>query len=244
MTLSREARLNALNTATRARLCEVMEAASSDDGVAVIVLTGAGERAFCAGQDLNESAALSAEAGEAWMATWSRFFESVSSCTKPIVAAVNGVAAGAGLQLALMADLRIAVPEARLLMAEVNVGLPAIVGAYLLNLHLGQSRMRELVLTGRAMSAEEALTAGVVHRIVPRAGLADAAMGVAQDLADKPPTARRLTLGNLRLALRAGLAEAEAAAESYQTRAIATGEPQAAMAGFLNRRDREATQRS
>lgn len=234
--------MNALDAAMRARLCDILDTASADEATAAVVLTGAGDRAFCAGQDLHESAALAADAGEAWMATWKRFFESVSTCSKPIVAAVNGVAAGAGLQLALMADMRIAVPGARLLMAEANVGLPAIVGSYLLDLHLGQSRMRELVLTGRTMSAEEAHAAGLVHRIVSRDALAGEAMTMARELAAKPPTALRLTLGNLRGALRSGLAEAEAAAGDYQTRAIATGEPQAAMAGFLKTRHARAAE--
>jgi enoyl-CoA hydratase len=73
-----------------------------------IVITGAGDRAFCAGQDLTESAVLAAGAGPEWMAGWRRYFEAVSSCPIPIVAAINGVAAGAGLETALMADIRIA----------------------------------------------------------------------------------------------------------------------------------------
>lgn len=245
VTLNRPDRLNALDADMRARLCSILSEASGDGRVGAVVLTGAGERAFCAGQDLNESAALSGTAGAGWMHTWRDFFEGVSACRKPLVAAINGVAAGAGLQLALLADIRMAVPDARLLMAEVNVGLPAIVGSCLLTQHLGHSRASELVLTGRPVPASEARRWGLVHDLIAPKDLLSRASEAAQELADKPPVAMRLTLGNLRRALRAELAETEQAAQSYQTEAIATGEPQEAMARFLSARastqEREST---
>jgi enoyl-CoA hydratase/carnithine racemase len=235
VTLDRPERLNALNAELRTSLCDLLIGASEDRRVLAIVITGAGQRAFCAGQDLTESAALAASAGPEWMAGWRRYFDAVSSCQKPIVAAINGVAAGAGLQTALMADLRVAVPTARLLMAEVDVGLPAIVGAYLLSVHLGMSRAVDLVLSGRTVLAEQANRWGLVHGLAEPGELAVRAEAMARNLAGKPPNAMRLTLGNLRSALRLGLAEAEGAAERYQSEAIATGSPQVAMERFLAR---------
>jgi enoyl-CoA hydratase/carnithine racemase len=235
ITLDRPERLNALNSELRTALCGQLLGAAEDRQIRAIVITGAGDRAFCAGQDLTESASLSAGAGPEWMAGWRRYFETVSSCPIPIVAAINGVAAGAGLQTALVADIRIAVPKARLLMAEVNVGLPAIVGAYLLSIHLGLSRAVDLVLSGRTVLAEEAHQWGLVHELAEPDRLAARADAIARGLAAKPPHAMRLTLGNLRHALRRGLADAEAAAERYQSDAIATGSPQQAMERFLAR---------
>ena len=231
--LDRPQRLNALDGALRLGIAETMHEASSDDSLGAIVITGRGDRAFCAGQDLNESAELQAEAAPAWMETWKRFFTGISGCTKPIVAAVNGTAAGAGLQLMLMADVRLAVPGARLLMAEVNVGLPAIAGSCLLDIHLGQSRMRDLVLSGDAFTAEQAKSWGLVQEICPREALSTRAREMATVLAGKPPLAMKLTVGFLRNRLRERLAEAERAAAAYQSEAIASGQPQRAMQQFL-----------
>jgi enoyl-CoA hydratase/carnithine racemase len=120
-------------------------------------------------------------------------------------------------------------------MAEVNVGLPAIVGAYLLSIHLGLSRAVDLVLSGRTVLAEQAHQWGLVHALAEPEQLPARADAMARSLADKPPTAMRLTLANLRRALRQGLADAEVAAARYQSEAIATGSPQMAMERFLAR---------
>src|SRR5690606_7535635 len=100
-------------------------------------------------QDLNESAALSPDAGAEWMLGWKAYFEALSVCEKPVIAAVNGVTAGAGLETALLSDIRLATPDARFVMAEINIGLPAIVGGCLLTVHLGHSASVELTLSGR-----------------------------------------------------------------------------------------------
>lgn len=241
VTLDRPQRLNALDAGARALIVDGLESASESNEVRAVVITGRGDRAFCAGQDLNESSALAPDAGEDWMDTWRRFFSGVSDCRKPIVAAINGVAAGAGLQLALMAHLRLAVPAARMLMAEVNVGLPAIAGSCLLDAHLGQSRMRELVLTGRAFTADEAAAWGLVHELCGPDQLVSRAQAAAEMLAAKPPVAMALNLSFFRDLLRARLSEAEEKAAVYQSEAIATGEPQVAMQQFLAARDARVT---
>lgn len=114
--LNRPARLNALDAPLRRSVCDILDQVASDDTIRVVVLTGSGERAFCAGQDLSESAGLAEGAGPEWMAGWRAYFHAFARFPKPIVAAINGVAAGAGLQTALLADIRIAVPAARLVM--------------------------------------------------------------------------------------------------------------------------------
>lgn len=237
ITLERPRRLNALDADARTRIVDGLKFASECKEVRAVVIMGRGDHAFCAGQDLNESSTLAPDAGENWMDTWRRFFSGVTDCRKPIVAAINGVAAGAGLQLALMAHLRVAVPAARLLMAEVNVGLPAIAGSCLLDVHLGQSRMRELVLTGRTFTADEAADWGLVHELCEPDQLLSRAQAAAEMLADKPPVAMALNLSFFRDLLRARLSDAEEKAAIYQSEAIATGEPQVAMQQFLVRRN-------
>ncbi len=241
LVLNRPDRLNALDTGLRRRVADALNEASDDGDVRALVLTGAGERAFCAGQDLQESAEIDPAAGRHWMASWKAYFQALCACKKPIVVALNGVAAGAGLQTALLGDLRIGVAQARLIMAEVDVGLPAITGSFLLTQHLGASRAMELLLSGRAMPAEEARAVGLLSEIVAPDLMAGRARELAQELAAKPPCAMRLTLANLRRSIAEGMEEAEDAAVAYQSEAVATGEPQKVMAAFLaRRRDRAA----
>jgi enoyl-CoA hydratase/carnithine racemase len=228
--------LNALDTVARFAVVEGLDDCACDPGIAVLIMTGAGERGYCAGQDVNESAALGPEDGPRWMESWKAYFRALSSFPKPIVHAVNGVAAGAGLETVLIGDVRVAVPHARFIMAEVDIGLPAIVGSHLLKVHLGLSRMSELVLTGRTVGAEEALHIGVVHEIVGPDQLLERARERAGELAAKPPNALSLNVRLFREEFRRGLEIAEGKAGAYQSVAIATGEPQQAMAKFLNRR--------
>jgi enoyl-CoA hydratase/carnithine racemase len=218
LTLNRPERLNALDTPARRALAAHLAEAQAADTVRALILTGAGERAFCAGQDLHEGAGLQDQDAAAWMASWKGYFAALSRFTKPIVVAVNG---------------RLAAPSARFIMAEVDVGLPAITGGHLLQLHLGLSRAVELVLSGRAVAAAEAQRIGLVNEVVPADRLIDRALAVAGSLADKPPVAMRLNLERFRALLRADLEEAEDAAVAYQSEAVATGEPQRAMEAFL-----------
>ena len=236
LTLNRPERLNALDTVLRQLLAEALATAQREESVRAIMIAGAGPRAFCAGQDLNESSALAPADAARWMASWKSYFEALSSFNKPLVAAINGVAAGAGFQTALLCDYRLAVPAARFIMAEIDVGLPCIVGGHLLSIHLGQSRATEIVLSGRGIDSSEARQIGLLHEIVEPGDLGSRALAAAERLAAKPPVAMRLNLTRFRGLLRAGLTEAEDASALYQAEAVATGEPQRVMAAFLNKR--------
>lgn len=233
LAFDRPASLNALDTTARRAIVAALAALAADSAIGAAIFTGTGERAFCAGQDVRESEALGPGDGARWMESWTAYFSAVSSFPKPVIHAINGVAAGAGFETALIGDMRLAVPHARFIMAEIDIGLPAIVGGFLLKTQLGLSRATEMVLSGRTMHAEEARHAGIVHEIVAPADLLARAKARARELAAKPPKALALTLQNFRRQLRQGLADAEAASEVYQAEAIRTGEPQQAMARFL-----------
>jgi enoyl-CoA hydratase/carnithine racemase len=235
-TLDRPQALNALDTALRVALAEAFAVAARDDRVACVIMTGAGERGFCAGQDVKESAALGRDAGPRFMESWKAYFRALSTFPKPIVQAINGVAAGGGFETVLMGDAKLCVPDARFIMAEVDIGLPAVVGGFLLQTQLGLSRATEMTLSGRTMYAEEARHVGLVQEIAPRAQLLARARARAAELAAKPPVARALTLAKFRENFRRGLAVAETASTAYQTEALATGEPQRVMQLFLEKR--------
>jgi enoyl-CoA hydratase len=236
--LERPERLNALSTALRLALVDAMSRAAKDDTVRAVLLTGAGDRGFCAGQDIKESSTLqSSDTGE-WMETWDSFFQGFLTFPKPIVSAVNGVAAGGGLDLALFGDVRVAVTDARFIMAEIDIGLPVICGSFLLAQDVFWSRALGIVLTGQTVSAAEALRIGMVHEVVERAHLLPRAFERAGELAAKPPVAMRLTVQRLRQMRLDALNAHDVfqAMPRYHGEAIASGEPQRVMEKFLTRK--------
>lgn len=236
LTLNRPEVLNALNAATRAEIRSALEEFSADDGLGALLLTGAGERAFCAGQDLAESRDFSGDRPERWIDEFDSLYTAFRSLEKPAVAAIQGWATGAGFQLALLCDVRIGTPEARFAMTEVDVGIPCITGQFLLEQVIGRGRAGELTLTTRRISAEQAVQLGVLSRLVPRDSLLDEALVAARELAAKPRVAVAIQKRHLRsLSEPAYQATIEAARRAH-AEAFASGEPQRLMVEFLARR--------
>lgn len=157
--------LNAFNQAQRRAMTEALRAAERDDTVRVVVITGEG-KAFCAGQDQNESAAMDAAASARRVEEFIELYRVIRAMRKPIIARLNGVAAGSGLQIALLADLRIAAESARIGMTELNVGSTPITGSALLWKIAGEAATKRLVLLSEIVSAREALALDVVHEVV------------------------------------------------------------------------------
>lgn len=156
--------MNAFDRAQRQRLDAALRALDADDAVRVLVLTGRG-RAFCAGQDQQESAAMDAAASSQRIDDYMALYRTLRALRKPIVARVNGVAAGAGLQIALMCDLRIASTAARMGMTELKIGSVAVTGSFLLQAHIGESMMRRLVLLAEVLDAQQSLALGLLHEV-------------------------------------------------------------------------------
>lgn len=242
ITINRPARLNALTEQTRAELIGALQELTSDAGTRAVVLTGAGDRAFAAGQDLAEAQQFGPERIETWIIEWTRLYDAILSCPHPVIAAVNGYAVGAAFQMALMCDLRLAAENARFGMPEIDDAIPCITGTWTLYDVVGRSRTAELILTGRQLDAEEALVWGIVHRIVPNDQLMNVALDQARILAAKPATAMRLNKQWLRKLMMTNLAETTAFAKRAHAEAFGSGEPRQAMANFLaKRREGRAT---
>lgn len=195
VTLNRPAVLNALNRQTIADLRASMLAFQADDGVRSVVLTGAGEKAFVAGADINELAVLSPAEGKEHAAAGQRVFDLIETLGKPVVAAVNGFALGGGCELAMACTLRVAADTARFGQPEVNLGLtPGYAGSQRLPRLVGRGRALEMLLTGDMMSAARAHEIGLVNRVVPAADLLVEARKLAAALAAKAPLAVRYIL--------------------------------------------------
>ena len=196
LTLDRAEKLNAVNDALATSLSSAVAAAAAEDGVRVVVITGAG-RAFCAGLDLSEPPTLpTATRVErldpyAWVGTWVR---TILSCEKPVIAAVNGPAAGAGFGLALACDVRIVAESARMTAGYVRRGLSPDAGvSWLLPRHVGLSRASDILLTGRDVDAAEAERIGIAAQVFPDAAFAEGVREHAARLAAGPPIAQALT---------------------------------------------------
>lgn len=238
VTLNRPEALNAVNTELRDAFIEAMRAQNADEAVRSVVITGAGPRAFSAGFDLDESARMTAEAVEPSLRILRNFYQAVRDMNKPTVAALNGVAAGAGFQVALHSDMRVAHPEVRMTQPELNAGLPSIIGSMIMREVLGLSRTAEMALSCRQADAEECLSLGLVNEIVERDRVLPRAIELAEQLAAMPPVAVRLTKARVREITQQAYDDAIEAAIVYQRQAYEAGEPQAAAEAFMARRRR------
>ena len=187
ITLNRPDRLNSF---TRAMHAELREALGDASGARVIVITGAG-RGFCAGQDLNDRAVASGEAvdlGETVEVSWNPLVHLLADFPQPIIARVNGVAAGAGASLALACDLVIAARSAKFIQSFAAIGLvPDTGGSWHLTRHLGQARALGLALTGEPLPAQQAADWGLIWKCVDDEQLDATVDAVAEKLAAMPP---------------------------------------------------------
>jgi enoyl-CoA hydratase/carnithine racemase len=176
-------RMNAFTREMRAAIGRMLATIDGDAALAGAVITGAGE-AFCAGQDFNESRRWGPDVP--WVEEFEDFFRAILSFSKPLVAAVNGVAAGGGFQMALVCDRRVGHAQTRMGQTEVRWGLASVTGTWLLQRSVGDIRARELALSGRVMEAEELQRIGLLDRLVPREEVLAAAVARWRQLAESP----------------------------------------------------------
>jgi enoyl-CoA hydratase len=195
LTFNRPKVLNALDAATLRELDAAFDALAADDGVKAVVLTGAGEKSFVAGADINELAVLTPAQGKEHARHGQRIFDRIEHLGKPVIAAINGFALGGGCELALACTLRIAADTARLGQPEINLGIiPGYGGSQRLPRLVGKGRALEILLSGDMVTAQRAYEIGLVNRVVPGAELMTAARAQAQALAAKAPIATRYIL--------------------------------------------------
>ena len=195
VTVNRPDKLNALNSATETELQAAFLALRDDPDVAGIVVTGAGQKAFVAGADIGELSGLGATQGKEFAFQGQTTFTRIAQCPKPVIAAVNGYALGGGCELAIACHLRVASEGARFGLPEVQLGLiPGHGGTQRLARLIGTGRALEMVLTGRMVTAEEALGWGLVNAITPPDGLLEAARERLGQILDKGPLAVQYAL--------------------------------------------------
>jgi enoyl-CoA hydratase len=192
ITINRPKQLNALNAETLNALEEILDQLAEDDDVRAVVVTGAGEKAFVAGADINELEALDKPYGEAFCQRGQVLFRKIEQHPKIIIAAVNGFALGGGCELAMACDIRIAAANARFGQPEVNLGIiPGYGGTQRLPRLIGFSRAKLLMLTGDMIGSAEAKELHLVNRVVPEGAALKEATDLARAIAGKAPLAVR-----------------------------------------------------
>jgi enoyl-CoA hydratase len=210
LTINRPEKRNALNSDTVDELRRAILDLKHDGSVRVVVVTGAGEKAFVAGADINELAVQTPVGGRDHGRTGQHVFDLIEHMGKPVIAAINGVALGGGCELAMACTLRIAADTARLGQPEINLGIiPGYGGTQRLPRLVGRGRALELLLTGEPVTAEEAYRIGLVNRVVPAPALMEEARKLARTLAAKGPIAMRYIIDAVNQGIEMDLASAQ-----------------------------------
>ena len=195
ITFNRPTVLNALNFKTIAELADCLDRLGHDDSVRVLILTGAGEKAFVAGADINELARQTALDGQDTALRGQGIFRRLETMGKPSIAAINGFALGGGCELALACSMRIASRTARLGQPEVKLGIvPGYGGSQRLSRLCGKGIAQELILTGEMIGAEEALRVGLVNRVTEPAELLPTAESIARKIVANAPLAVKYSI--------------------------------------------------
>jgi enoyl-CoA hydratase/carnithine racemase len=236
ITLNRPEKLNAWNTRMREEIVAALQAYDADPDIAAIIMTGAGDRAFCAGQDLEEAKHFDVARSEAWMREWESYYDALRSLSKPLIMALNGTAAGSAFQVALLGDIRVGHPGVRMGQPEINSGIASVTGPWIMREMLGLSRTIELTLTGRLMDADECHRVGLLHHVVPADQVMLKAMEIARELAAKPPVALRLDKQRFKEITEPGFRDAIEAGIRIQAESYASGEPARMMEAFFRKR--------
>lgn len=195
ITLNRPKVLNALNGALMEELHLAVTAAQQDPGVGGIIITGSGEKAFCAGADIDELRRNNPVQGIATSLRGQAILRHMELCGMPVIAAINGHCYGGGCELAMACTIRLASDNARMGQPEVNLGIiPGYGGTQRLPRLVGKGIALELVITGRAITAEEAHRIGLVNKVVPQAELMATAMEMMKGILSRGPVAVRLCI--------------------------------------------------
>lgn len=207
ITINRPEKRNALNIQTRAEGAAALDELRGDDSVQVVVITGAGDKAFIAGADIAEFAERTAITQREVMLERG-LFNAIDSFPKPVIAMVNGYCLGGGCEVALACDIRIASETASFGQPEINLGIiPGGGGTQRLPRLVGEGKAMELILTGEIIDAQTAFNIGLVNHVVPADQLEARTMEIANRMAEKSPIALRLAKEAVRLASRSNIDE-------------------------------------
>jgi enoyl-CoA hydratase/carnithine racemase len=236
VTLDNQAKLNTLNRALMAEFIAAVVSLSHADELRAVVLSGAGDKAFIGGANIPEMSQLDADSARDFITLVHRTCDCLRRCPVPVIARIDGFALGAGLEVAVSCDLRVATDRAKFGMPETKVGIPSVVEAALIPRLIGGGRARELLMLGEIIDAPTALQWGLVERVVAPNMLDAEVESVLRALLAAGPQAVRLQKSLMREWENLPADQAIAAGIDAFANAYATDEPRRLMSGFLNRK--------
>lgn len=235
--LNRPQRANALNTALAQELQRAFTALGERPDCRCVILTGAGERAFCAGADLKDRLGMDLDAWQAQHQAFQEAAAAMRSCPLPVIVAVNGAAFGGGLELTLIGDFALAAETARFALTEVTLGIiPGLGGTQRLARAAGRRRAAQQVLTGQAFSAAEALAWGIVNEVHPLAQLLPRAIELASAIGANAPLAIRAAKAAIRATDELPLSDGLARERALYRTLIETADRHEGIAAFNEKR--------
>ena len=243
LTVNRPDKMNALNGEVRCALLEALDDLDGDDEVRVVVLTGAGEKAFVAGADIGEF--KDARPVEQYRSMQDGdIYQAVEDFRKPVIAMINGFCLGGGCELSMACDIRIAAEEAKLGQPEINLGLiPGGGGTQRLPRLVGEGRAMKMIMTGEMVSGSEAERIGLVDGVHPREELREATLEMARTIASKSPLALQAAKESILAARRTSLDEGRKFERGWFSLLFSTEDMDEGVSAFLEKREPEFTGR-
>jgi enoyl-CoA hydratase len=236
VTVDHQRRLNCLSTPLILELRAAFAGLAAEPRLRAVVLTGAGERAFIGGADLNELAGLTPDTARLFITRLHQACQAIRDCPVPVIGRIGGFCLGAGLEVAASCDFRAAAQGAQFGMPEVVMGIPSVIEAALLPGLIGWGRTREMLLTGALFTAAEALAMGLVQKVAPAAGLDAAVEAWVAGICRATPEAIRSQKALMNRWQRVSVDEGILAGIDALSDAYRTGEPEAAIKAFFTRR--------
>ena len=244
LSINRPRVLNALNTQTISELREAVLQLMADASVRAVILTGAGEKSFVAGADITELSNVPGAQLKEYAERGQDVFDLIEHMGKPVLAAINGYALGGGCELAMACTLRVAADTAKLGQPEIDLGtIPGFGGTQRLTRLVGKGAALELLLTGRQITADEALRIGLVNRVVPAANLMSESKDMAHGLAAKAPMAVRYILESVHRGCDAPFDQAQSLEATLFGLVASTDDMREGTAAFLEKRKARFTGR-
>ena len=235
ITLNREEVLNAWNKDMRLQICDIFKKIKKEKKLKAVILTGAGKKAFCAGQDLNELKNFKPNQIDSWINEFKKVYTAIRSAEIPTISCINGAAVGSGFQLSLLTDIRISHKNAKMGQVEINSGIVSITGPWIIKKVLNFSTSVELTLTGKLVNGKQALEMGIIHHLTKSNNVMKLSMKVAKKLAEKPENAMRITKKRFWEVFKLGMDEAFQSAKKYHRISFKSGEPQKTTKNFLKK---------
>ena len=237
ITMNRPTKLNALNDETINELFDVFAKIKQNLKILVVIITGGGDKAFVAGADISELAQLTSHNAEEKMLKGQDLFNKMENLGKPVIAAINGFALGGGCELALACTIRIASENAKIGQPEVNLGImPGYGGTQRLSRLVGKGKAMEMMLTGDAITAQEAYRIGLVNAVYPKEQLMNAAYDLANKIIPKSPLSTKAILESVNHGLETSLSDALKLEAKLFRIVITTDDAQEGLKAYMEKR--------